>query len=283
MAIQLQNVVKRFGQVQALKGVGVVFEENRIYGLLGRNGAGKSTLLNILTNRIFPDGGTVLVDGENGLENDRAQSKIFLMSESTLHPDAMRVNGAFRWAQAFYPSFDKNHAMKLLGDFGLPAKAKISRLSTGYRSIFKLILALSVNVPYVLLDEPVLGLDANHRELFYKRLLEKYGEEPFTVVLSTHLIEEVANLVEDVVIIKEGEVLRQESRETMLAGGYTVSGGAAAVETYIQGKKILGVDALGGLRTAYVLGVPDQTGEAAKDLEFGPMDLQKMFIQLTNS
>ncbi|WP_322200583.1 ABC transporter ATP-binding protein [Acutalibacter intestini] len=283
MAIQLQNVVKRFGQVQALKGVGVVFEENRIYGLLGRNGAGKSTLLNILTNRIFPDGGTVLVDGENGLENDRAQSKIFLMSESTLHPDAMRVNGAFRWAQAFYPSFDKNHAMKLLGDFGLPAKAKISGLSTGYRSIFKLILALSVNVPYVLLDEPVLGLDANHRELFYKRLLEKYGEEPFTVVLSTHLIEEVANLVEDVVIIKEGEVLRQESRETMLAGGYTVSGGAAAVETYIQGKKILGVDALGGLRTAYVLGVPDQTGEAAKDLEFGPMDLQKMFIQLTNS
>ncbi len=283
MAIQLQNVVKRFGQVQALKGVGVVFEENRIYGLLGRNGAGKSTLLNILTNRIFPDGGTVLVDGENGLENDRAQSKIFLMSESTLHPDAMRVNGAFRWAQAFYPSFDKNHAMKLLGDFGLPAKAKISGLSTGYRSIFKLILALSVNVPYVLLDEPVLGLDANHRELFYKRLLEKYGEEPFTVVLSTHLIEEVANLVEDVVIIKEGEVLRQESRETMLAGGYTVSGGAAAVETYIQGKKVLGVDALGGLRTAYVLGVPDQTGEAAKDLEFGPMDLQKMFIQLTNS
>ena len=283
MAIQLQNVVKRFGQVQALKGVGVVFEENRIYGLLGRNGAGKSTLLNILTNRIFPDGGTVLVDGENGLENDRAQSKIFLMSESTLHPDAMRVNGAFRWAQAFYPSFDKNLAMKLLGDFGLPAKAKITGLSTGYRSIIKLILALSVNVPYVLLDEPVLGLDANHRELFYKRLLEKYGEEPFTVVLSTHLIEEVANLVEDVVIIKEGEVLRQESRETMLAGGYTVSGGAAAVETYIQGKKILGVDALGGLRTAYVLGVPDQTGEAAKDLEFGPMDLQKMFIQLTNS
>lgn len=283
MAIQLQNVVKRFGQVQALKGVGVVFEENRIYGLLGRNGAGKSTLLNILTNRIFPDGGTVLVDGENGLENDRAQSKIFLMSESTLHPDAMRVNGAFRWAQAFYPDFDKDYAMKLAEDFSLSAKSKISGLSTGYRSIFKLILALSVNVPYVLLDEPVLGLDANHRELFYKRLLEKYGEEPFTVVLSTHLIEEVANLVEDVVIIKEGEVLRQESRETMLAGGYTVSGGAAAVETYIQGKKILGVDALGGLRTAYVLGVPDQTGEAAKDLEFGPMDLQKMFIQLTNS
>lgn len=283
MAIQMQNISKDFGQVRALKGVNAVFGENRIYGLLGRNGAGKSTLLNILTNRIFPDEGAVLVDGENALENDRAQSKIFLMSETALHPDGMRVNGAFRWAKAFYPGFDREYAEKLLADFGLAPKSKISGLSTGYRSIFKLILALSVNVPYMLLDEPVLGLDANHRELFYKRLLEKYAETPFTVVLSTHLIEEVANLVEDVVIIKDGEILRQESRETLLAGGYTVSGGAAAVEAYIQGKNVLGVDVLGGLRTAYVQGVPEKDGEAAKDLEFGPMDLQKLFIQLTNS
>lgn len=283
MAIQLQNISKSFGQVQALKGVSAVFEEERIYGLLGRNGAGKSTLLNILTNRMFPDEGTVLVDGENGRENDQAQSKIFLMSEAVLHPEAMRVSGAFRWARAFYPGFDEKYAGRLLEDFGLSPRSKISGLSTGYRSIFKLILALSVNVPYVLLDEPVLGLDANHRELFYKRLLEKYAQSPFTVVLSTHLIEEVANLVEDVVIIKEGEVLRQQAREELLAGGYTVTGGAAAVESYIQGKKLLGLDALGGLRTAYVLGVPEKDGEAARDLEFGPMDLQKLFIQLTNS
>ncbi|MCI8394993.1 MAG: ABC transporter ATP-binding protein [Acutalibacter sp.] len=283
MAIELKGISKSFGQVQALKGVSAVFEENKIYGLLGRNGAGKSTLLNILTNRIFPDEGTVLVDRENGMENDGAQAKLFLMSETTLHPESMRVKGAFRWAKAFYPSFDESYGEKLLEDFGLNPGAKISGLSTGYRSIFKLVLALCVNVPYVLLDEPVLGLDANHRELFYKRLLEKYAENPFTVVLSTHLIEEVANLVEDVVIIKEGEILRQESRESLLTGGYTVSGGAAAVDAYIQGKKVIGMDALGGLRTAYVLGVPEKGREAAKDLEFGPMDLQKLFIQLTNS
>ena len=106
MAIQLQNISKSFGPVQALKDVNAVFEENRIYGLLGRNGAGKSTLLNILTNRIFPDKGAVLVDGENARENDRAQSKIFLMSEAVLHPEAMRVSGALGWAQSFYPGFD---------------------------------------------------------------------------------------------------------------------------------------------------------------------------------
>ena len=271
MSIELANITKSFGQVQALKEVSAVFHEERIYGLLGRNGAGKSTLLNILTGRIFPDSGTVTVDNERGTENDSAQSKIFLMSETTLHPGM------------FYPGFDESYAKGLAQEFGLSLKAKISGLSTGYRSIFKLILALSVNVPYVLLDEPVLGLDANHRELFYRRLLEKYTEKPFTVVLSTHLIEEVANLIEDVIIIKEGEVLRQESREELLSGGYTVSGGSAAVETYIQGKNVLGIDALGGLRTAYVLGVPERDSQSAKDLEFGPMDLQKLFIQLTNS
>ncbi len=283
MAIITESVSKTFGKVRALKSVSVTFEEKKIYGLLGRNGAGKSTLLNILTGRIFPDSGAVTVDGGPALENDRAQAKIFLMSEKTLHPDGMRVKEAFRWAKAFYPSFDGDRAMALAGDFGLAMNTKVSGLSTGYRSIFKLVLGLSVNVPYVLLDEPILGLDANHRELFYKRLLEKYAEEPFTVVLSTHLIEEVAGLIEDVVIIKEGEVLRQESRDSLLSQGYTVSGGAAAVEAYIQGRQVLGVDALGGLRTAYVLGTAEKTTEAAKDLEFGPMDLQKLFIQLTNS
>ncbi len=283
MPIKCENVTKSFGQVQALKGVSITFEEGKIYGLLGRNGAGKSTLLNILTGRIFADSGSVTVDGEPAIENDRAQSKIFLMSEKTLHPDAMKVREAFRWAKAFYPDFDEDYAMNLAGDFALNTGAKIAGLSTGYHSIFKLILALSVNVPYVLLDEPILGLDANHRELFYKRLLEKYAEEPFAVVLSTHLIEEVASLVEDVVIIKEGQVLRQESRDSLLSQGYTVSGGAAAVETYIQGRSVLGVDSLGGLRTAYVLGQPDKSAGSAQDLEFGPMDLQKLFIQLTNS
>ena len=205
------------------------------------------------------------------------------MSEKTLHPDSMRVRQAFRWAQTFYPGFDQGQALSLSGDFGLSTNARISGLSTGYHSIFKLVLALSVNTPYVLLDEPILGLDANHRELFYKRLLEKYAAAPFTVVLSTHLIEEVASLVEDVIIIKDGQVLRQESRDSLLSQGYTVSGGAAAVDAYIQGRRVLGIDALGGLRTAYIQGSPDKSAPSAQDLEFGPMDLQKLFIQLTNS
>ena len=89
----------------------------------------------------------------------------------------------------------------------------VRTLSTGYKSIFKLVLALSVNVPYLFLDEPVLGLDANHREMFYRILLEKYIEEPFTIVISTHLIEEVASVIEHVVILKDGKIVKKNGRK----------------------------------------------------------------------
>lgn len=280
MSIEIKNVSKRFGTTQALDDVSVCFEENKIYGLLGRNGAGKSTLLNIISNRIFLDAGTVTIDGQSACENDLAQSKLYLMSEQTCYPGEMRVKKAFEWTKNFYPKFDEAYALRLAQEFGLNIKHKVKGLSTGYSSIFKLITALSVNTPYVLLDEPVLGLDANHRDMFYKFLLEKYAEEPFTVVLSTHLIEEAANFIEDVVIIKEGKLLRACSRDELLQDTYAVSGAAGQVQEFVQDQIVLGTEVLGGLMTAYVRGKPE--GSPA-GLEFSTMDLQKLFILMTNS
>ncbi len=282
MSIVINQVSKNFGPVQALQNVSLTLEEGKIYGLLGRNGAGKSTLLNILTDRIFPNGGSVTLDGAPVHNNDRALSKMYLMSEPSCYPESMKVKDAFRWTQRFYPGFDRDFAWNLAGAFELNVGAKVSKLSTGYTSIFKLIVALSVNVPYVLLDEPVLGLDANHRELFYKTLLARYTEHPFTVVISTHLIEEVASLVEDVVIIHRGQVLKNGPCEGLLRQGYTVSGPRSLVETYIQGKRLLGADCLGGLESAYLLGTPDRAG-LPQGLELSGLDLQKLFILMTGN
>jgi ABC-2 type transport system ATP-binding protein len=127
----------------------------------------------------------------------------------------------------------------------------------------------------------VLGLDANHRELFYKELLTAYSEKPRTIVISTHLIEEAADIIEDVIIIKEGKVIIQEPVESVLSQGYSVSGAAGAVDSFIKGKNILGSDTLGGLKTAYILekAVPENTPQG---LEISRMDLQKLFIRMTN-
>ena len=280
MSIVINQVSKSFGPVRALNRVSVTLEEGKIYGLLGRNGAGKSTLLNVLTDRIFPEEGSVTVDGEPVRDNDRALSKMYLMSEKNCYPESMRVKEAFRWTKEFYPDFDQEFAWNLAAAFELNTNAKVNKLSTGYSSIFKLVVALSVNTPYVLLDEPVLGLDANHRDLFYRTLLSRYTQRPFTVVISTHLIEEVASLIEDVVVIHKGEVLRQGSCQDLLSQGYTVTGPKGLVEEYLKGKNVLGVDALGGLESAYVLGDPDRTS-LPQGLELSGLDLQKLFILMT--
>ncbi|MFZ2538194.1 MAG: ABC transporter ATP-binding protein [Oscillospiraceae bacterium] len=280
-AINVNDISMKFGDVTALNHINVSFESNKIYGLLGRNGAGKSTLLNIITNKIFPTDGNITIDGEASKENDNALGKIYCMTEKTLYNDAAKIKEIFKWTKLFYKNFDAEYANSLCEKFGLNTNKKVKELSTGYTSIFKLIIALSVNVPYILLDEPVLGLDANHRELFYKVLLENYSNNPKTIIISTHLIEEVADLIEQVVIIKQGEVILNKPTEEVLQMGYCVSGKADDVDAYIAGKKVLSVETLGGLKTACLLGNVNKS-EVSANLQVTKLDLQKLFIQLTN-
>lgn len=279
-AIEVKNVSKQFGNVRALDDVSLSFENGKIYGLLGRNGAGKSTLLNIISNRLFMDHGGVTMNGETIIENDRLLGQIYLMSEKTFYPESMRVRDAFRWSKLFYPNFDEKYALEIAGRFELDVKKKIRTLSTGFSSIFKLVIALSVNTPYIFFDEPVLGLDANNRDLFYRLLLEKYGERQFTVVISTHLIDEVASVIEDVVIIKNGRIICNEPRDTLLERAYGISGKTAEVDAYVSGRDVIGNESIGGFKTAYIIG---SAPEVLPDgLEKTSIDLQKLFVQLTN-
>lgn len=279
MGIEIKDVTKSFGDVRALDGVSLSISKEQIYGLLGSNGAGKTTLLNIITNRLYTDSGAVLIDGEPVADNDRVLGRVFLIGEQNLYPEDMRVHKAFAVTKLFYPNFDIDNAYELAHRFGLSTKKKIAALSTGYASIFRLVLALSVNTPYLLLDEPVLGLDAHHRDMFYKLLIEKYSENPCTILISTHLIQEVANIIEHTLIIKNGRIIKDMPREDLLKNGYTVSGPAALVDSYISGRQVLSVNNLGGLKTACVQGRTEDDVLPA-GLELGRLGLQDYFISL---
>ncbi len=280
--IEIDGVTKRFGDVTALSNITLTLEAEKIYGLLGRNGAGKTTLLNLISNRLFPSEGEIRICGLTAQENDNAQANVFMMAEKNYYPDGMRVSEVFKWTNQFYQgALRMDYALKLCDAFRLNPKKKLKQLSTGYSSIYKIITALSLTVPFLLLDEPVLGLDANHRDLFYQTVLENYAELPRTIVLSTHLIEEVSGLIEEVIIIKEGRVIKQAASEDLLASGYAVSGTASTVDDYIKDKQCIGQDTLGGLKTAYLLGKADKEGMPSQ-LEISKLDLQKLFIQLTN-
>ena len=277
MPIEMKSVSKKFGDSPALDGVSLNFGENKIYGLLGNNGAGKSTLLGILTGRLYPTEGSVTVDGEEIVNNDAALGKMYLVAEKNMFPDDMKVKAAFDAAALYYPEFDRAYAETLANKFGLPQKKKIKALSTGYASIFRLILGLSVNTPYLFFDEPVLGLDAQHRDMFYRELLTRYAERPCTMVISTHLIAEAADLIEHAVIIRNGKILKDCPRDELTADAYTVSGPAGAVDKYIEGKHVLSASILGGLKTASVQGA---RGTVPDGLEASPINLQDYFICL---
>ncbi len=279
--IVVKNLTKRYGATTALDNVSLTIEEGKIYGLLGRNGAGKSTLLNLITNRIFPTEGEVTIDGQPVVENDAVLGKVYCMSEQPLYPDSMTVRDVFKWTRVFYPDMDVEYARQLAAKFKLNTGKKLKALSTGYTSIYKIIAALSCNAPVMLLDEPVLGLDANFRDLFYRELISIYSEKPRTIVISTHLIEEAAEVIEHVFIIKNGRVIMDDTTQNVLTAGYTVTGPAARVDAFTTGRQVLGSDTLGGIKSAYLLGSLDS--EVPDGVEVSRMKLQNLFIHLTNA
>ncbi|MGN0636836.1 MAG: ATP-binding cassette domain-containing protein [Huintestinicola sp.] len=280
--IEIKNISKSFGKNQALSDVTLTLKENCIYGLLGRNGAGKSTLMNIIDNRIFADSGEILIDGAPNRENDKALGKLHMMSEQLLYAPSLKVTDMFKAAACFYPEYDMEYALKLSQEYKLNTKAKLQKLSTGYRSIAKIINALACNAQVVFLDEPVLGLDANHRDMFYRQLIEKYNSRPATFVISTHLIEEAAGLIERAVVIKDGRLLLDEDSEAIRSMGYSVSGRASLVDEYVKGKDVMNEETLGGLKTAYIKGDRTQA-DIPPELDVQPLSLQSLFIHLTNS
>lgn len=279
-AIQIRNVTKRYKDITALDQVSFSFEYGKIYGFLGRNGAGKSTLINIIANRIFADSGEILIDGISAKENMSVHEKIFCMSEVDLYNTSLKVKELFKWINRFYDSFHLELAFEIAEKFNLDLNKRFKALSKGYQSIFKLTVALSLQVPYVIFDEPVLGLDANHRELFYELLLKDYEKNERTIIIATHLIEEVANLIEEVVLIDKGKILLQENVNSLLESGYGVSGLSSEVDAYCKEKNVIGYEELGNLKIAYVLG--EKTPLSPKgNLTISTMNLQKLFVKLT--
>ena len=283
--IKVSNISKKYGDIIALDNISLTIEENKIYGLLGRNGAGKTTLLNVINNRIFLEGGTISIDHKSLSEDKNVISKIYFMTEQNLYPQSMKIKELLDWTKEFYPNFDREYALELCKKFELNINKKIKELSTGYASICKLINTMASGAEILIFDEPVLGLDANHRELFYKELMESYIKKPKTIILSTHIIEEVAQLLERVVIIKDGKLIKDESVEELLTGCYCVSGLNKNIDAYIQDKNCISVDEMAAFKSAVIIGqngAKEKEEQKKLDLEVSKVELQKLFIHLTS-
>ena len=279
MKLSCHNLTRKFGDNTALNGVNLCLDEPKIYGLLGRNGAGKTTLLRLITNYIQPTEGSITLDEQNVWENEKAQHQIFLVTETSYFAE-MNAHKLIQLMSEIYPSFDKQQCLDYAKRFELDLNKKYTALSTGYKSVLRAVLSLSVHTPFLFLDEPTLGMDAFHRELFYKLLIESYSESPSCILLSTHLISEVEGLLENVIILDHGKVLIDESSEQLLAQGYCVSGRISDVDDYCSGKNVIGSSVVGGLKTTAILGEREQVPDT---LEVTGLSLQQLFVQLVGS
>lgn len=283
--IVIKNVTKSYQGKEVVSNISLNIEEGKIYGLLGRNGAGKTTLLHLITNRAILDSGKILIDGEDIYENDKALSKIYFMEEKNFFPESMKIVDVFKWTKEFYEDFDMEYAIKLSELFKLNIKKKVKNLSTGYKSISKIIATLASGAEILIFDEPILGLDANHREFFYKELLKFYNDGQKTIIISTHIIEEISHILEKAVILREGKIIENNSVEDMLNLAYAVSGNNEAVDKYITSKNTIDIETLGSYKKATIL--QERTKEDLDnikklELEISTVELQKLFIYLTN-
>ncbi|MDO5751872.1 ABC transporter ATP-binding protein [Arthrobacter sp.] len=282
--VQVEDLCRSYRDVKALDHVSLTLEQDKIYGLLGRNGAGKTTLMSMLTAQGFASSGSVLVFGEAPYENERVLRRICFIRESQKYPDDFKPLHAFKAAALFYKNWDNDLALSLAQDFQLPMKRRIKKLSRGQLSAVGVIIGLASRAELTFFDEPYLGLDAVARQLFYDRLLADYSEFPRTIVLSSHLIDEVANLLEHVIIIDNGRIIVDDDAENIRGQAVNVAGTAARVEAFTAGRTILHREQLGALQSVTLdgaLSTAERREAQELGLEIGSVSLQQYVIRKT--
>ncbi|MFC5401587.1 ABC transporter ATP-binding protein [Cohnella soli] len=284
--VELTGLTKTYGKTKAVDAVNLKLEEGKIYGLLGRNGAGKTTIMHMITAQMFPTEGKIRVFGEEPYENAGVLNRICFIKESQKYPDTFRVADVLNVAKLFYPNWDAAFANQLVEEFRLPLKRKMKKLSRGMLSSVGIIVGLASRAPLTFFDEPYLGLDAVARSLFYNRLLEDYAEHPRTIVLSTHLIDEVSQMLEHVIVVDKGRVLLDEEADALRGRASTIVGSLQKLELLLEGKEVIHREPLGSLGTATVLGElseRDRRRAAEFGLEITPVSLQQMIVYMTNA
>ncbi|MGH0882461.1 ATP-binding cassette domain-containing protein [Bacillus paranthracis] len=284
IALETKDITKKYKKKVAVNEVTISLEEHKIYGLLGRNGAGKTTLLNLLAGQITSSSGSVSIFGEHVFENSKAMQNICFVRVKEEAQLSFKVKEIYKMCSMFYKNWDGKYAEELANKFQLNMTVKYHKLSHGMQTVVGIIQGLASRAPITIFDEPTTGLDAAHRELFYSLLLEDYGEYPRTIILSTHLVEEVTHVIEDVIIIKEGRLVVQSLVEDLLQQVQIISGQKDKVDEFLINKKVLNREVYGNKGIAVIweeLSNEDYYSLEKEGLAIDRITLQKLFIHIT--
>ena len=220
--IELIGVTKRYRQTPVLRSISMTIDAPGIYCLLGRNGAGKTTLLKSIAGYQNISEGKILVDGR-AVSTAAMDTGVSYIENFAKHFN-LPVRRLLRIAGELNPEFDFDFAFEIMDRFELDGKKKFSHLSLGMKTMVSTIVCLSSNKRVILLDEPVLGFDAIMRVEFYDMLAESFRRHPRVILVSTHIIEEIAKTIQKLIIIDRGSIRFFDTLQAVEEKAWSVSG-----------------------------------------------------------
>lgn len=273
--IELKQVTKQYGQANVLKNITLTIEKPGIYCLLGRNGAGKTTLLKSIAGYQNITHGIIQVDGKE-ITTSTLDTGVSYIENFAKHFN-LPVWKLLRIASKVNPNYDYDFAAEMMERFELDGKKKFNHLSLGMKTMVSTIICLASNKSVILLDEPVLGFDAIMRVEFYDMLTESFQKHPRIIIVSTHIIEEIAKTIQKLIIIDKGSVRFFDTLQSVETKAFSISGLQKDVEAATKNLNLIGQDTVGGLVTSYIF---DNPPEQTASLEIHPLSLQDFFIQM---
>ena len=210
--LECKNLSKRYGKVSALEDVNLSIEPGRVVGLLGPNGSGKTTLIKLVNGLLTPSAGEVLVEGQR--PGPLTKAAVAYLPDRDYLADWMSVEEQIRFFADFYRDFDRDKAMEMLLRLDIDPKQKFKALSKGTREKVQLILVMSRRAKLYLLDEPIGGVDPATRDYILDTIIRNYNPEA-AVLISTHLIADVEQVLDEVIFIQNGQILLQSDVDSI--------------------------------------------------------------------
>lgn len=283
--IECNGLIKVYGQKNALNGITIQIAENKITGLIGRNGAGKTTLLKIIAGHLKETSGEIKVFSEKPFNNLKVSANLIFIHEQMTLPSALGLMEILEAAAGFYENWDGELAHRLFDYFSFHPLQQFDGLSKGMKSTFKMILGLAAKCPLTIFDEPTSGMDAAVRKDFYRALLKDYIAHPRTIILSSHHLNEIEDLIEDVLLIKGGKELLHIPATHLKEWAVGLQGSAASVTEWVKDRGILYSQAIGE-NYLYAVVKSDFSQEELKEIraagiEISAVGSSDLFVYLT--
>lgn len=282
--IKLEKVSKSYGNNIVLDNIDLCLENNRIYGLIGRNGVGKTTLMKILSDQIVNYQGQIYYEGSNIKNNNLLKENIVYIGEDflTYNLEAQKLIKIVEYIKYLYPHFNQDRFDELTKLFKIDLFDKYRKLSLGNQSLFRNIIALSLQAKFLLLDEPSVGLDEINRDMFYQKLLDYQEIDGSTIVISSHILSDIEKIVTDIVILNRGKIIVNDSINDILEKSIIITTNEDYIK-YFENKNIVKKTYLGKqiILYAYDKFTDNEISTMREVSDISRLNLKELFLALS--